>query len=96
MKVNIYAIYDSKAKAYLQPWFAPNSATAFRNIEKAMRNPQSPFVDFPADFNLFELGVFDDESGIIETHSAPQNHGNFLQFVPADPVDVQESGSLQR
>lgn len=81
MLVRMYAIYDSKAQAYNQPFFCANNAVAFRNLEKACRNPESPFAQFPADFNLFCLASFEDVSGKIEPFHAPENLGNFLQFI---------------
>lgn len=81
MKVNVYAIYDSKAAAYLRPFFAQNHNVAFRDIERAMRGPQSPFADFPGDFSLFQLATFDDVSGRLEPLKAPDNLGILLQFV---------------
>ena len=57
MKVYIYSIYDSKARAYLTPWFAPNHDMAFRNCTKAcMKGSNAPFVDFPVDYTLFCIG----------------------------------------
>lgn len=84
MLVNVYAIYDSKVRAYLQPWFSPTHAAAFRNCEMAGRNPSSPFKDFPADFTLFCIGTFDDEKGVLIPADAAENMGNFIQFMPMD------------
>jgi len=80
MLVKMYAIYDSKAVAYLQPFFCANHAVAFRNIERACKNPQSPFAEFPADFNLFCLADFEDTKGELKPFLAPENLGNLLQF----------------
>lgn len=81
MRVNVYAIHDVKAGAFLQPWFAPTHAMAFRNIEKSMRTPNSPFSDFPADFTLFKVGEFEDDTGEISPVVPIESLGNFLQFV---------------
>lgn len=81
MIVKIYSIFDSKAGAFLQPWFAVNNALAFRNCEKAMRNPQSGFADFPADFTLFAIADYDDITGNIKPYEAKENLGNMLQFL---------------
>jgi len=89
MQVRMYAIYDSKAAAYLQPFFCANNAIAFRNIGRAVKNPQSPFAEFPADFNLFCLAAFDDVSGKLEPFKAPENLGNFLQFLSVNDSSSQ-------
>lgn len=91
MIINIYAIYDSKAAAFLQPFFATCHAVAFRNVERACRNPDSPFVQFPEDFTLFLVGSFDDEAGALKPHSkAPESLGNFLQFLPPPGPQTRE------
>lgn len=78
---NIYAIYDSKAAAYLQPFFCSNHALAFRNLERACKNPQSPFAEFPADFTLFCLGTIEDVSGVLAPYKAAESLGTLLQFM---------------
>lgn len=88
MEVKIYAIYDTKAKAYLQPWFAANNAVAFRNCQRACANAQSPFAEFPVDFTLFCVGLFDDDSGEISALKHHENLGNFTQFLPAAAADT--------
>jgi len=90
MLVNVYAIYDSKAAAYLQPWFCQNHNLAFRNIERACKNPQSPFAEFPGDFTLFCVGEFDDLTGRISSHEAYENLGDMIQFVPPPGVNQDE------
>lgn len=81
MIVNMYAIYDSKAAAYLQPFFCSNHALAFRNLERAVKNPQSPFAEFPADFTLFHLATFDDVKGVLNPLKVGESLGNLLQFM---------------
>lgn len=81
--VGVYSIYDSKAGIYLQPWFCPNNAMAFRNVEKACKNPNSPFVDFPSDFTLFKIAEYCEASGDLKPLSAKESLGNLVQFQPA-------------
>lgn len=83
MLVKMYAIYDSKAQAYLQPFFVANHALAFRNLERGCKNPESPFVQFPVDFHLFCLATFEDTTGDITPAELPENLGNMLQFLPS-------------
>ena len=82
MQVNIYSIYDSKAKAYLQPWFAANNLVAFRNCERSAKQPGSPFAEFPGDFTVFKLAEFNDDTGEVMPLKAHENLGTFVQFLP--------------
>jgi hypothetical protein len=87
MQVLIFAILDQKAEAFLQPFFAATTALAFRNCNKACRNPESPFAQFPTDFTLYCIGEFDDESGALTPYAPMKNLGSMLQFLP-DAADT--------
>ena len=73
MESKIYAIYDSKAEAFMQPFFAGTAGLALRSFADAANNPDSVIAKYPHDFELFELGVFDDQSGkfVIHEHRKP-------------------------
>ncbi len=70
-KLEIFTIFDSKAKAYLQPFFSLNVETAKREFSAAV-NGEGPFAQFAEDYALFSLGVFDQNEGdfdiTIATH----------------------------
>ena len=64
--MKIFSIKDTKAEAYLRPFFAANAAVAIRDLERAMTDPQSGLSHYPEDFILFEIGYFDELVGEIE------------------------------
>lgn len=90
MKIHIYTVYDSKTGVYGQPNFMINRGAALRAWQEAANDPQSNIGKHPADFSMFEIGVWDDESGIITMHEAKINLGTALEFrkpeVPAHPL----------
>lgn len=63
----IFSVRDLKAEAYLQPFFSANTNTATRAFQDACRQADSPFAKHPEDYMLFELGLFDDVSGEVES-----------------------------
>lgn len=63
----IFTIYDNKAKAYLPPFFSQNTATAIREVEQAVNNPDHGLHVHAEDYGLFELGEFHESSGKIES-----------------------------
>ena len=71
MILKVFSIYDSKAEAYLQPFFMANKGTAIRAIVDLLGKPDHQFAKYPADFTLFELGEYDDSSGRMLPHSTP-------------------------
>ena len=66
----IVAIKDRAADAYMRPWFVPTPAMAVRSF---MDEVQREAVDnqlfhHSDDFDLYEIGIFDDSTGRITSH----------------------------
>jgi len=80
MKLKIFSIYDSKVEAYKQPIFMRNRGEAVRGIMECQAQNDHPFAKYPADFTLFELGEYDDSSGLLTSLPAPISHGNLLEY----------------
>lgn len=66
MILEIFAIFDDKAKAFMTPFFMHNQAMASRTFKHTVNDPSHQFSRSPEDFNLFCLGTFDDSSGKLE------------------------------
>lgn len=86
MNLEIFAVYDSAAERYLQPFFGETVAVGVRKFEHTVNHPQSAFSEYPADYTLFHIGTFDQESGSVQSF-APRNLGNALQFQESVNVD---------
>jgi len=67
MLLNVYTVYDAKAEAYLQSFFAVNEAVATRDFSSAANDPKHPFCLHAEDFTLFQIGVWDPWTGSIES-----------------------------
>lgn len=61
----VFGVYDLKAVAYLQPFFSCNAGSAVRAFGDAVGDGKSPLAVHPEDYQLFELGHFDDNSGVL-------------------------------
>ena len=66
MIVRMFAIFDSKAEAFLQPFFASTKAVALRNFASAVTQEDSTFHKHAEDYQLFEIALFDDHSGEVK------------------------------
>lgn len=66
MKYNVYSIRDNLT-GFLTPTFDVNDASAVRNFQHAMRNPQSLLNSHAQDYDLYRIGVFDQDTGSIES-----------------------------
>lgn len=76
--VKIYSIYDSKLEAFLQPFFAPTDGVALRSFADGAADAGSNFYKHAEDYELFCIGIFDDEFGKISPLEANKALGNAL------------------
>lgn len=61
----IFCILDEKANAFLTPFVSENAATATRALQGAANDKQSFLGLYPEDYSVYELGSFDDQTGVI-------------------------------
>lgn len=83
--MRIFSIYDAKAKFFTQTIADKNSASAERNFKTAVNNKDTDFSRYPEDYQLFELGSFDNETGILSPHSVPILVCNASSLVQTQP-----------
>lgn len=67
MKYDIYSIYDKKAMVYNLPFHSLNDATAQRIIADSL-GPNSMLARHPADYALYRLGSFLDDTGEVHNN----------------------------
>ena len=81
MLLKIFTVYDSKVGAYLQPFFMRSKGEAIRGFSEIVNDGKSAFSNHPADYTLFELGDFFDDTGVIVPHKSPISLGVGIEFV---------------
>lgn len=80
MKLKIYTTYDSKAEAYLQPFFMSSRGEAIRAWQDVVNDQKTQFFKHPEDFTFFELGEYDAISGTIDTYKSKISLGTAVEF----------------
>jgi len=81
VKLQVFTVYDSKAEAYIQPWYSQTLGTAIRSFEQAVNNEEHDFFKFAADYTLFHLGDFDQSTAEFTALPSPVNLGCALTFI---------------
>jgi len=81
MKHQMFAIYDSKANAYLPPWVIHQNEMAIRLFADMCNDPKHQFGKNPADYTLFNIGAYDDNKGQVENQKLNISLGNGIEFV---------------
>lgn len=77
----VFSVYDSKAEAFLPPFFCGTRGIAVRVFAQAANEAGHNFSKWPGDYTLFELGEFDDREGKFFVGGAAENLGTALQYV---------------
>lgn len=66
MIIKLFAVFDSKAALFGQPFSDQQEGSAIRNFSDAVNdgsNPNNLWNKHPEDFSLFQIGEFDNNSG---------------------------------
>lgn len=79
MITKIFTVFDSKAEVYLVPFFYNTRGEAIRSFKDTVNDRSHPMGRHPADFTLFEIGHYDNETGICEAIPA-FNLGNGVEL----------------
>lgn len=86
MKLKIYVVYDSKAEAYMQPFFMRSRGEALRGWQDACNDTKTQFNKFPEDFTLFEIGEYDELTAKIIQPNAHTALGKALEYVKKNQI----------
>ncbi len=85
-----FTVYDSKAEAWLDPFYALATGAAIRMFETASNQPDHDFNKYAADYTLFEIGTFDPQTGEETILPAKLNLGNALTLKSPAPLAVPD------
>jgi hypothetical protein len=74
MKMIVCSIKDRAADAFGRPFYVPAVGVAIRSFQDEVNraSEDSQINQHPDDFDLFELGVFNDDNGMFELFDSPK------------------------
>ena len=64
-KLKIFSAQDSKFGVFMTPFMLLHVGQALRAWDEVCMDGKSPMSKFPQDFCLYEVGEFDEESGLV-------------------------------
>jgi len=82
MNVEIFTVFDSAAKRYLEPFFAETIEVAMRMFGSLVAKEGHQFNRFPEDYSLFHIGSYDAMTGGVSPLREPHSLGVALAYVP--------------
>lgn len=71
MKYPVYCVRDLKVE-FLSPMIYMNEAAAKRDFAYRINTGDTMYSFAPADYELYQIGTFDSEKGIIESFQIPE------------------------
>lgn len=84
MTKKLFCIYDAKSAVYPHPPFLANQVgEALRSFMDIVNDGKSALALHPEDYDMYELGSFNMETGLISAHSVPKLTAKGLEMVNA-------------
>lgn len=68
-----YAVRDAKAGLYDKPFYQHTHGEAERSFAQGCKDEKSNLSQFPEDYDLYYLGIYDDEKGLFQSLDTPQH-----------------------
>lgn len=82
---NLYQVRDTKAQILIGPVVAGrNNVALVRELEDHVNDPKHTFGKNPNDYELLELGVQDEETGVIIGYEQPMTILNLSQLLKVE------------
>ncbi len=81
MLQKLFSIYDSKAESFSNPVYLSSTGLAVRTFSDSVQDPDSQFAKHPADYTLFELGTYDDQTAEFKLLPTPKSLFIAIEFI---------------
>lgn len=77
----IFAVYDSKAEVYGNPFFCRTKGEALRSFIQIANEKDSAIGAHPEDYDLFCIGSYNEFKGIVVPAKSNEHLGKAVNFV---------------
>ena len=84
LMVNGENVFDAAAKAYLRPFVTPTKGIALRGFMDAVSDPNHEFAKHSSDYTLFEIGTFNEETGLLTPMQTPSKVASAYELRPTN------------
>lgn len=88
MKQLVFSIHDQAAGAYMRPFFVTAVGLAVREFERLANEKEGNVSRWPDQYTLFELGTYEDSTGVLESLEIPKSHGNAVQYLSNEDNNI--------
>lgn len=91
MQLQIFTVYDSKAEAYMAPFYMNTKGQAIRAFTDSANDPNHQFYKHPEDYTLFLLGQYQDENASFHLQKTPLPIGKAIEFKTTRELPLRDS-----
>lgn len=67
----VFSIRDAKGEVFHQPFFKLTHGEAERDFKTLVNDDKSTLSQYPEDFDLYYLGEYDDQTGLVKSLDTP-------------------------
>lgn len=79
----VVSVRDKLSDIYSQPMYFPTQGMAVRAFQDALKDPQNNIQKHPDDYDLYQLGEWDDTTGAFKNETPPKLIAQGSQHKPA-------------
>ena len=91
MLLKAYSIRDQKSEVFNKPFFSNSHGEAERNFRTAANDDQTTIHRYPEDFDLYYLGDYDDNKGIMKPLDTPQHIAKAVSMNQSQKSPLKEA-----
>lgn len=62
----LFGVYDKAAESFINQFFDVAAGIAVRGFQDAAKDNKTTISQHPEDFDLYQLGTFDEQTGLVE------------------------------
>lgn len=73
MHYKMFSIRDQKAEIFTPPFYKKTHGEAERDFNSLVNDSKSTVSQFPDDFDLYYVGDYDDQTGVVKSLDTPQH-----------------------
>jgi len=85
----LYTILDTKSEVYGKIIEQRNVAEFIRGFQTVVNDGKSSFSQYPEDFQAFEIGEYDEVTGIIKAYELPKSVCRAIDLKKETPSHIQ-------
>lgn len=78
-----YAIKDTKADYYQAPLLFRNNGEVIRALTNTLKTGDNNLANNPEDFQLYEVGEYDEQTGLIEALAGKKHIIDLIDLKPS-------------